>query len=261
MLITKIFYKVVFSSDVIVPPFTSKVSKTLLLARCPEMEREFKSREPYKKYSISVIFHGEKPIINFKGKGMLRLRAGAPYTFTVSYIGEFPHSIIGAWEADIFGTKAVVQTMHVISQYIDRLMLPKSRYYTVNFITPVLLRIPGGEKPVYDLCPNPWLIYHSIAAHWNKYAPSQLKIPVKGSDIYSIWRKLKLVHHRLKIVDVYYGDKPFRSFIGTATYEISADLLDNVRRLFAYANYVGVGKSRSIGFGQVNIVAGEKQRF
>ena len=249
-MITKILYTVHFDKDIISFLFSSKIAKTILLSKYPEFEKTFKSRQPFKNFVVSVLFRENKPLISSKNRKIV-LKRNIPYRFYFTYIGEIPIEILKPWKCKIFEANAVIRPLYMKNEYIDKIRLRKSPYYKIDFITPTLLKIPGEKSSYYELYPNTYLVYHSIISHWNKYTSPELKIKI--NNIFEIWRKIRIIEQKIRVVKVTYDQKTFKAFIGNIIVKIDDSIIENISRIFAYANYIGIGKSRSIGFGQVNI--------
>jgi len=257
--ITKIVYSVRFRDRIEVPPFTSKVTKAIMIKINPNFEPILKKGEPDKNLIFSLLYLNDKPLFGLK---KLKLKKEAPYQFEFVYIGDFPEELVGSWNIKILNTEADITTIYVKSFTFDKIGLTPSDFYLANFKTPTLLQIPSGrrDKKIYYLFPEPFLVYFTLVRHWNKYAPNRLKIPFFQNPL-EVWSKLFVTDFRLKPVDVIYSEKPFRAFMGKVVFKVEDDLKDIVRKLFSYANFVGIGKSRTIGFGMVDIKPWHKSKL
>ena len=180
----------------------------------------------------------------------------------IAIFSDFPEELVGSWNIKILNTEADITTIYVKSFTFDKIGLTPSDFYLANFKTPTLLQIPSGrrDKKIYYLFPEPFLVYFTLVRHWNKYAPNRLKIPFFQNPL-EVWSKLFVTDFRLKPVDVIYSEKPFRAFMGKVVFKVEDDLKDIVRKLFSYANFVGIGKSRTIGFGMVDIKPWHKSKL
>ena len=113
------------------------------------------------------------------------------------------------------------------------------------------------KGPRYILFPHPFLIFWSLGTHWNTYAPPSLRIrDIWKLSYYAIHALMEVDYDLKPITAVYNGKKGPRAFAGWVIYKfrgVSKRLNQKLLRLLDYANYVGVGKSRSIGFGMTKI--------
>lgn len=257
--ITKITYSIMFHDKIEVHPFTSKLTKTIMTKITPAIDPLLRSKEPDKNFIFSPLYLNNKPLFGFK---KIKLRPEAPYHFEFVYIGNFPEELIGSWSLNILNTRVEVTTLYVKSYMFDKIGLARSDYYFVEFRTPTLLQIPSKDKnrSIYYLFPEPFLIYFSLSRHWNKYAPKHLKVPIFQNPL-EVWSDFFITDILLEPVDVVYSGKPFRAFIGKAVFRVGDGLNESVRKLFSYANFVGIGKSRTIGFGRVDIKPWQKSKL
>jgi CRISPR-associated endoribonuclease Cas6 len=93
--------------------------------------------------------------------------------------------------------------------------------------------------------------------HWNSQVGEELVIRDSGLP-YNSFFLLREVDYRISPVTVYYDEKRRpRGFIGRVLYHLAPTRRQkrrrNLLRLLDYANYVGVGKSRTMGFGMVSV--------
>nr|WP_241208515.1 CRISPR-associated endoribonuclease Cas6 [Sulfolobus islandicus] len=97
------------------------------------------------------------------------------------------------------------------------------------------------------------LLFYSTVSHWNTYMDKKI-VGVTGSKTLYYFRE---VNYRIRPMTAYYGNIPNKGFVGWVVFELSArkgsKIRENVRRLLDYVNYFGVGKSRNIGFGEVEV--------
>jgi len=210
-----------------------------------------------------------KPIFKFKKtQDFIELKAGKPYEFHVSVIEKefsksLTYSLIENYNQtpiDILNAKAEITYMNINLKQMEELRLSNSDAYHVEFKTPTILQMPKSLRwrfkgPRYVLFPHPYLMIWSLATHWNTYAPPSLRI-------HDVWKLAYYATHALMEVDynikpvtaIYTKGKGPRGFIGWVLYKfrgVSKRLNEQILRLLDYANYMGIGKSRSIGFGMV----------
>lgn len=261
-------------SNIVIPPFSTKVSKSImfrLLGRMgsSELLNQLKTAMQYKKILLSPIFAGRKPLIKLEGWGnsLQTLLKGWNYSFNVTVLDS--ESAIELVEAltnldstslEIFNCSVRISSLEVrLIRMRDIGLPPDTEYLSVHALTPVLLQLPPIVKtPIRNvLIPIPSLITGSLMDHWNHHACEDLVIKDVGLP-YNSFFLLREVDYRISPVTVYYDDKRRpRGFIGRVLYHLARTRRRkrrrNILRLLDYANYVGIGKSRTMGFGMVSI--------
>ena len=253
------------------PPFTSKVSKLIILKMLEragfddliaEVERPWRS----KPYIFSVIFRGGKPLYKVSKEGeLLSLKANEEYLFEVTVIGDLNamkivRSLTEVGEVEAFGGR--ISILHIEAETKDfeelKVNIPVG-YVKLEFITPALLQLPLPMKLKekirvrHVLFPIPSLIIYSLARHWNFFAPEGKKIANMRSLSARSNFMLMEVDHNIKPVTVIYDERRRpRGITGWVLYKlhpISRKYVGTLLTLLNYSNYVGVGRSRTIGFG------------
>jgi len=259
----------ILNNNIIAPPFTSKISKIIFIELLKNQSL-ITDRYAYKPVTISPVMSNGKPIfkLNEKNQDLIKLEAEKPYEFHVSIIEKEPSkplllSLIescGQTVVNVLNAKAEIIRMNITLKQLEELHLPNSNAYRVEFKTPTILQMPKSLRwrfkgPRYVLFPHPYLMIWSLATHWNAYAPPSLRI-------HDVWKLAYYATHALMEVDynikpvtaIYTKGKGPRGFIGWVLYKfrgVSKRLNEQILRLLEYANYMGIGKSRSIGFGMV----------
>ncbi|BFH74708.1 CRISPR-associated endoribonuclease Cas6 [Sulfurisphaera javensis] len=245
------------SHDAIIPPFTSKLSRTLFLEFSPSYSKLIESEESYKPIRITVVKDEGKPLYS-TGKRKITLTGGKTYSFSVSTMREeiVKEAIkVDSVKKELFNTTFDVQLKDV--KIKEDVGLEDSRFYKVYFRTPALIQPPRprikNKMNRYVLFPYVPLFLASLVSHWNKNMSEKI-VGLTGSKTLYYFRE---VNYRLKPVTVYYGNIPNRGFIGWVIYELRAKrgskIRENVKKLLDYGNYFGVGKSRNIGFGEIEV--------
>jgi len=245
------------SHDVIVPPFTSKLSRTLFLYFSPTYSKIIESKEPYKPIRITVIKEDGKPLFS-TGNKMITLSADKSYTFTVNtFLEDVVKDVIKteALDKELYNAKFHVELINL--EVKENFEMPDSRFYKVIFKTPTLLQPPRPafkrKDNRYVLFPYVPLLFSSLTSHWNKYMSKKIVGVTETKTLYYF----REVDYRIRPVTAYYGNIPNKGFIGWVVFELRARrnsrIRENVRKLLDYANYFGVGKSRNIGFGEVEV--------
>ncbi|AOL17555.1 CRISPR-associated endoribonuclease Cas6 [Sulfolobus sp. A20] len=244
--------------DVLIPPFTSKLGRQILVNMSKSYSEIVHDPRPYKPVRVSVIKDiNERPIF-FTGKEKVVLNGRAKYYFTFSFIGnsffeeilQNPQQVLTFWQ-----TKFRVQLVDV--KITENVEIEDARLYKISFLTPTLLqpiRPPiKRKKNRFILFPCVPYLISSILRHWNSNSDEKISNVLSSKTLYYF----REVDYRLRPITAYYGNKPVRGFVGWTIYQLSArknsKLRDNIRKLLGYANYLGVGKSRAIGFGEVKV--------
>lgn len=264
-------------SDVIIPPYSSKLSRSIVLKILEEYKltnlvNRIRKPEARKPYIFTVVFQGDKPLYKSASSNLkfLMLKSNKVYWFKfVAVGGEEVREIIKALTfkecVDVYGTGFCV--VGIEAEVIDFKEINfdgSSKYIHMKFITPALLQLPRPKKLRekiglrHSLFPIPSLIIYSLAKHWNSNAPENIKIPniiklAKISDYI-----LTEVDHYIKPETVIYDEKRKpRGFVGWVLYKLNKKVSEKsyeiIMKLLKYANYVGIGRSRTIGFGTTQI--------
>lgn len=280
--VTRIGVRFEVDSDVVIPPFSAKVSRTILIRLLEKIEAYevielLRKRVSYKPYSISPVYAGQKPLLktpaSLRGKP-LTLYKGREYFFEVSVIGaEHVRPVLYSLvkeepEVELFSAKATVTDIELEVKSFEEVELPRARAYQVKFTTPTLLQIPRSTTTRHRglrhlLLPIPSLIMWSLAMHWNTYAPHHLRIRSPSRFCTYCNHALVEVDYDLKPITVIYDERRRpRGFAGWVVYEwrpTRSRYDRKIRKLLAYANYVGVGRSRAIGFGRAKVMPLKKK--
>jgi CRISPR-associated endoribonuclease Cas6 len=230
---------------------------------------QLKSAMMYKNILLSPVFDGSKPLIKTNGadNGLQALLRGRSYVFNVTVLNsESAVELVDALSSlnnmslEIFNSSVKISSLEVRVTHMDDMGLPPdTEYISFHTLTPVLLQLPPLAKtPVRNiLIPIPSFIIGSLVDHWNYHAGEELAIRDVGLP-YSSFFLLREVDYRISPVTVYYDEKRRpRGFMGRVLYHLPRTRRQKRRRhilkLLDYANYVGVGKSRTMGFGMVYV--------
>lgn len=263
-------------ANMVIPPFSSKISRTLLInvlkEASPTLVRSFASSESQKPVRVTPLFYKDYPLVKSeKDNKILMLRENVEYEFSSSIIGEkivaeiVKLASLTPFKIEAFTKKFALNLVNVEVKGFELmgLKLCKGERIGMRFVTPTLLQLPRvknkewGNKQVHILFPALNLIFWSLISHWNKFAPTKLRVTnVKKLVTYSNY-SLIMVDHKIKPFTVVYDEKRRpRGFVGWALYKFEGgeeEFDKQLLRLLDYANYVGIGRSKSIGFGVVNI--------
>lgn len=274
MYITKAVFTLHAEADIVIPPFSSKVTKTILIhglngAGSSKLLEEIRAKTRYKSLVLSPVFSGSKPLIklDMQNSSSLTLFRNRRYWFWVVVLGLEPAlEIVDAVSsmADssmcLFSKPVKVSLYELTVRHMAQLGLPEdTRYLGLQFITPMLLQLPPRPHiPVkHILFPMQHLMIRSLLEHWNKYSGSELAINDNLLPAYSFYA-LREVDYSVRPVTVVYDEsrRP-RGFIGWVMYRIwkgrKRSRYRSLLKLLDYANYVGIGRSRTMGFGIVSV--------
>jgi CRISPR-associated endoribonuclease Cas6 len=260
--------------NILSPPYTSKVSKTILFslldgAGAEDILQRIESTQPQKPIIVTPIANLSDPTRRFLFKTVssrekpIILGRGGIYEFYVTFtsssipLQKLIEALSPGTKLKLFTGEIIVEdTVFEVRSY-ESLGIKGGKVH-ITFMTPTLLSFPKEwvkiETPLrHSLLPIPCFIIWSLAQHWNIYASEKLKIRnVKRLAAYSNYALVEL-DYRLKPVTVVYDEKRRpRGFIGWTLYQhrrLRKKLSMYIEKLLEYANYVGVGRSRSIGFG------------
>ena len=276
--------------DAILPPYTSKLVKTLLMrAGVLEPFRRFYQGlgEGPKPFSMTPLFRGSKPLFKEWGRdgGPLTAAEGEPLWFrvcmvsSVDILGELlpGDEVVDAPPYGVFSLS--LAELEVVDPRSLSIGLSGSRgYVRIRFLTPTLLSTKLMAPPLdhflrrvrrlgakYVLYPSPPHICSFLVRLWNVVAPEQ-PISRKVTPEWAAYFMGRLcevamvvVDYRSRPITVLYDEKEGsyrrpRGFIGWAVYEINTRrLVKALDRALALANYLGIGKSRAVGFGTVAV--------
>ncbi|MEM2217565.1 MAG: CRISPR system precrRNA processing endoribonuclease RAMP protein Cas6 [Thermofilaceae archaeon] len=241
--------------DCVLPPFTSKVTRTAfahLTGIVPKLGRRasfsllFRDGKPI--YKVYDERSSVKPLIAREGE-KLRTR----YSLLIEKVPEPPSA-------------SMVFQIEVVD--VNELWLDLPRKFVIHFLTPTLLPVPGrgslmkalGVRRRYRLLPDLPL---ALALLVHDFRLQGFEIVKRSfSEVYR-WslKALSELDYQVKPVTVLYGMKDGRpiterGFTGYVAYELldlNSSMTDDLKRLLGYASRFGLGKSRGVGFGHVEI--------
>jgi CRISPR-associated endoribonuclease Cas6 len=261
-------------SDIIIPPFSSKVSRTIFMKIFHEkIEKIVNERLAFKSIIFTPVYWIEGERFLFKSNDsnkILILKKNNKYCFYITMIRSYDEIFsfiqdfnLGS-ELELFNGKIVIENLSLEFKTFENIKIEDKELIKINFRTPVLISFPKGwiklnkKIPIrHSLFPIPSFMIHGLAEHWNIHAPDDLKIPnmakLRAYSNYSLVEQ----DYDVKPITVIYDEKREpRGFIGWVLYKhrkLNQELDNHIIRLLDYANYVGIGRSRSIGFGVVKV--------
>ncbi|MEM4462010.1 MAG: CRISPR system precrRNA processing endoribonuclease RAMP protein Cas6 [Candidatus Bathyarchaeia archaeon] len=273
-IIVKVLVEFRLLSSIVSPPFSSKISRTLLYNILKEtFDKSIINNITYKPIILTPIIDLGHPNYRFIFKTSkseerpIILKEMGRYGFYITIITKdipimkIVEALTPGKRVKIFTGEAIIENCQFDIRSFESLNLQGDKI-RIEFMTPTLLSFPKGwikvETPMrHSLFPIPCFIIWSLAEHWNTYAPKNLAIKnVKKLAAYSNYALVEL-DHNIKPVTVIYDEKRRpRGFIGWTLYEhrkLRTKLSTWINRLLEYANYIGIGRSRSIGFGSVRV--------
>lgn len=246
-----------------IPPFSSKVSRSILMKLNPSLlSAEKGSAKPYR---ITPIFRGSRPLVKYTDgqREHLKLYPGTDYYFEYTGIGKRAsiEALMGGREVELFGSRFSITGIEFRKIEFEAIKMPEAEYYKITFLTPVLLSLPYSREKYghirHMLFPHTFLMFHSLIRHWNVYAPRRLIYPDQNALARYAYYNLPEADFQIRPRTAIYDEKKRpRGFTGWLILRrIKGKGVKDGRilNLLDYANYVGVGRSRSIGFGLVKV--------
>ncbi len=217
-------------NNTLIPPFTSKVGKTIL-----------------KNYrlSISPLFDGEKFIFKeSNAPTYVEVEGGKKYTFRVG--GEEEEMIKALSEINdihVFNTKWRIEDVRVSS-----VTLECKNYVKVDILTPAIFPDPfvKEEKKRFT---NAFFIVFAVNAM------DEMKLK-RGSELekflYDMERNVSEEPSDYRSVNILYSGKKVKGVLGRMNYRIR-DYFQELKSILENAQAKGIGSSRHNGFGVVNV--------
>ena len=266
--VVKLHVAFTVNKRVVIPPFSSKVSK-LILHRLSKLYVSLSnSATPLKPVSVSPLIYDGRALIKLKDEPkLLTLSEGVIYYFSCGMVLDenFPFEDLVSLESssidNVFGAVAVLKEMRIEVRRFESFGFEKPRAVRLRFLSPTLLQLPTFgrfRKGRYVFFPIPSLVIGSLAEHWNSNCDRELFI--KSPQYLSVYSNYVLMEadFRIRPVTVIYDEKRMvRGFTGWVFYDLrkcrNTKSFKRIMALLDYAQYVGVGKSRATGFGQVSV--------
>ena len=282
--VVTISLKITPLSDVILPPMSSRFLKFLVFeSRCfADIRDVVGSRASFKGVTLFALRRGVRRLYSTTdSQSLLVVRAGEVLSGRLAvYSRDFPHLLALSGCEDVVnfhGSSVAYSIEEVIVEDVSTLSLGITRGSIFKLIihTPLLLptklmtpppltgsKLISSIKSGYRLLPTPSYILSAACREWlgivkNEKVEGHIAPYVVGriSDI-----AVHEIDANIKPVTVVYGKnekgKPrlVRGVIGYIAYKLESKKLEKVvDKLLAFTTRVGLGKSRSIGFGEVEI--------
>ncbi|MGC9137324.1 CRISPR-associated endoribonuclease Cas6, partial [Caldivirga sp.] len=205
------------------------------------------------------------------GSRPLMLRSGVEYGFRVIVVDTYNdsidtsklmdelttisglHKIYGSYMVNVDLVGALVRSSEELGSELSG-----NSYFKVTFKSPTLLQYPKHPRlnireSINALYPYPMLLILSLVKSWNSYEKYD-KLGVAHA-IYAPY-ELREIDHRIKPVTIHMGDVKERGFIGWIIYGLRArngKRMSNYVKLLELAEYIGVGRSTTMGLGTVEV--------
>ncbi|BAN89826.1 CRISPR system precrRNA processing endoribonuclease RAMP protein Cas6 [Aeropyrum camini] len=272
--------------DGILPPFTSRTLKSIAAkARCLEtVWTLYESAPSYKPVSIRVLRTSSmKPMYRVERKGNDRPFIVKRGHILFGYLAFYTRESLATpplcnEDVDIDYTAFHVETEQATFRRLDSLGKGDYSRVKIEFVTPVTIttkimapplsstrlleKLLSRTREAYRLLPSPGYIAAQAARVWVALASASNP---RGHHIpYAVGRLADImvaeVDFWLRPETVVYGredgDK-LRKVRGVRGYVVYEPLNDGIKydfsRLLDFASYMGIGKSRSIGFGEIRV--------
>jgi len=253
---------------VVIPPFTAKVSKTILYM-FSELYRKMSEREnAFKPIAVTPLYRGERALFKTKkSHELMILEEGAYYRFSASIVTDEATTVneliclSSPIVEDVFGTPISIESVNIEVRDFESFGFNKPSAIKISFETPVLLQLPSKKRYMsgrHFLFPIPSLMIGSLIEHWNRHCPPHML--VKNTYYLTVYSNyvLREADFEIRPVTVLYDEsRLIRGFLGWVLYDLrtsrNTHSLRKILALLDYAQYVGVGRSRAAGFGQIKI--------
>ena len=281
-------FEVEFLGDAVLPPFTSKVVKSLLVrAGCLEpLRRLYEGAGSFRPVTLRVLrtLGGRRLYKLAGGRRVLTARRGTVYLAEIDAVARGPGELgffgCGGEEVDLGFARVHLRLREAEVRSLADLSLPETGVYRLGIHTPLLLttkimaprswrssglgRLLRRAEEAYRLLPTPGYIMAQAMRQWVAM--------VRGEEAdlspapYGVGRLADLLvaelDFRLRPVTALYGrsgEGGARKVRGVTGYVVLRALHRSIvpvmSRLLAFAGLVGLGKSRSVGFGEVEASA------
>jgi len=274
--VMKLTFTAIPKNDSILPPLSSKVVKFAIESGSfiPSLKPLVDSRAPNKPIFISNLSLGNKRLIKLGDTDEpIKVKAGDKLTFHIS--APFYEKVLLELEDKTIGTpygefRFVFENMEVVEK---GRAVKEDENFVIEFLSPtlfsskVLLPPSLGDKykkvnPGYSSLPSVGLI---VAYGYSIYYSL-----MGSSDSKYVWRRFKLsvlanafskvVGYKLTPLTVNLGKdskdrvRLARGFMGWLEFDIVNEKLKKlVSMILFYSNYLGMGKSRGVGLGEVKV--------
>ena len=265
--------------DLIAPPLTSKLLKYCLDSEVPR--RLFGS---YGNVTYTQVSDGGRPLYS-TGSSPIVLRSGVRYRAGMVVVHEshdFLNKFIVNSEVKCSGPygEYVLFLDEVEVRDMRSLSMDLSRVFKIVFLTPTILTVKLMTPPslaskvsrlpeLHKLIPQPSFIFSHLLKLWNSYASPEERIPRPAYNEWAHYNLGRLADITLIELDykVWPETVPIgrdrkgtlrkaRGFRGWVIYKSIApkNLHNTYAKLLTLATLTGIGRSRGIGLGQIQVI-------
>ncbi len=266
---------VVVSEPAVLPPFTGKVVKSLLIRANPDLEKIFRQGVPGQPKPLHVTPLGYRggrgrTIYLWKKAGdpekVIIAQPGTRYFFIVSYSEEVAdqvtEALLSLGETRLFNTRWITTGIETVMRILPSpeppIRLEGARAVKVMLRTPVQPIDPYRKTMYKRLNVLPGIMFSYNAGEITRMYR-------RGPDY---WRILDILNYVLaesrtywktiRQVDVQYDNKKIPALTGYIKYWVNLENTGQdekllVENILAHAEVMGAGSSRSIGLGHIEI--------
>jgi len=278
--IIRVKYRLTAMQDIIIQSLSSKVIKQLLLSKVGRESPIYAligdysplAKAPEKPIKMSMIYRGERALWNEGWGDPLILRRGTEYAFHITFIDSPKNAArLGVDNGNvlrelmelegnfrIYGYGEVAVSLIGIEVIASSELGSGESWSSVKleFPTPVLLQYPKPPRlrlreSVNALYPLPQLMIWNAAWRWSLYSDDRL--PPSLPQYAPL--ELRESDHGIRAVTVNVGVKE-RGFSGWIIYRLtskSKERAANYIKLLRFASLTGIGRSTTLGLGQVRL--------
>lgn len=272
--LVRVQFTAVPQRDSVLPPLSSKVVKELILSGklLPSLSSLVRSRDKDKPLFISNLIVNGRRLFNRRDGDVVFVEAGTRLKFFVSF--PYYDYFVSELRSGLFETRYgdfLVNVSKVQLLDLDELnkVEPNGKNFLIKFVSPTLLSsktlLPPslkekykGVKPGYSLIPSVGLVlayaYKVYSAFLGRKASEEItyRLGVLGNAL------SKVLGYHLEPVTVVIGRdekgnlREARGFIGWMEFDIAdPSLKRTVIKYLLVSSFLGLGKSRGIGLGEV----------
>lgn len=261
--------------EAVLPPFTGKVVKSLLISAEPGLEEVFSSMYNPKPVAISTLAKrsDSKYLFLWKKSGsdmIVKVDAGDIVEFWTGFSEDTASKVFEALSnldgIELFNTKWFLLEYEVESYKLPAkpedipldYRLDEAEAVKVEFRTPALLLNPYKKSKFKKFLPTPGNVFSYNIGDLLRLTRDNEYIKVVNL-LNALLNETYTVLETVRPVKYIYGNKSLPGIIGYAKYMIDWDLLVETKtkhlleNLLLHAAIMGVGTSRANGFGHVTV--------
>ncbi len=262
--------------DMVLPPASSKVLKDVLLTRGGLLAKLLQG-SGFRRISVSMLYRGRRPLYSTKSMSKpLSVREGEPLQARICIVGCFEEvqefmwdQVSGRFETN-YGPVAIEPLEAEVTSETGLSLGGATGLVKIVFRTPAILSNkillclnPEKRIPLmHRLLPSPGLLLAYLVKEWNNLMDEKIYVRGGQSDPCIIARAAEVymaeVDYDLKPVTVVVGRDPKgrlrtpRAVVGWVVYRVvSRKLASILDKTLALASRIGVGRSRAIGYGEL----------